>query len=126
MRRLERRRLVRSRASRQGRRASRLFVTTPAGRAAVRGWLEPPEDPRETMTADPLRTRFMYLGLLPPSRRRAWLDRAEEIVETQMQLIRAYAHGRGDDPFATLANDNALRLNRARLSWIRAARERLP
>jgi DNA-binding PadR family transcriptional regulator len=74
VRRLERRRLLASRADRKDRRARRLVRATPAGRRAFEDWLLDPVRAAD-FGFDPLRTRLFYADLVPRTRLEAFLAR---------------------------------------------------
>lgn len=80
VRRLEGDGLIVSRAGRQGRRARRLLAVTPQGRKALHAWLADAERAAR-IGFDPLRTRLLFATLLPPARRRAFLERVRAALD---------------------------------------------
>lgn len=131
MKRLEQRGLVASRERQEGRRRVRYLKCTAKGRTALGRWVGPPFGRDVGLTIDPLRTRMLYVELLEPARRAAWLDEAEQVLrqqDAQLDLLRAEAADpeQGDpDPWLQLAHENARLENQARLDWLRLARRRL-
>lgn len=126
MRRLETRALLCSQPTATGKRRGRLYSITPAGRQQLKKWIKGPWDVGEMFTFDPFRTRMLYLGALTSRERMAWLDRAERSLEAQDAIIRRFVDSPDNaDLFVQIANDHALRENRARRAWLVAAREAL-
>jgi DNA-binding PadR family transcriptional regulator len=126
--RLERRGLVRSRAHRVGRRASRRFAVTPPGLRQLKRWLGPPfADWILGVPMDPLRTRLSFLAALPAAQRAAFLAEAEKKVLAYFRLAkREVARTRADsDVYSQLVAKGVLGSLRARLAWLRAARRGL-
>lgn len=129
--RLARRGLIRSGARATGRRRSRVYAVTPAGLAALRGWLGPPfPDVVVGPPPDPLRTRLYFLEALPAPLRRRFLAEAEERVRGQLARLEEGADwDGGEGPWTVLADRGALRAMAGRLAWleeVRRALERAP
>ncbi len=124
LKRLEKRGLVAARQADTGKRPASEYAITRSGRAALRGWLRASLDPQAIAADDPLRTRMMFLGQLEPAARLEWIDAAEKAVRSQDTLISEFEAVLPDTLGVELANDNARRLNRARLRWLKEARER--
>lgn len=122
VRRLERRGLLRSAAASTGARRSRVYTATAAGVRAVKAWLRLPNNPAELATSDPLRTRAVYLDMLPEKDRYAWCERAKQLLEAHQRAVEAFAARTDDDPYMALANDNARRTTRARIEWLNSVR----
>ncbi len=114
--------LLSGRGTRAGDREATVWQCTTAGRAALRAWLDVPESSAELVTADPLRTRIVFLGLLSARARTLWLERAEEALHAHAEHIARLLAEERDDPWLALAHENALLQAQARLVWIRAAR----
>jgi DNA-binding PadR family transcriptional regulator len=125
VRRLARRKLVSGRRTRTGDRGATVWECSPAGRAELRAWLDVPSSSAELVTADPLRTRIIFLGFLPKSARARWLDRAEDALRAHRDHIARLLAEEGGDPWLALAHRNALLQADARLVWIREARAAL-
>ncbi len=123
--RLEERGLMASREAATGKRPAYHFTITRSGRAALRSWLKSSLDPSAAFADDPLRTRCLFLDQLTPTDRDEWLETAEHAVREQEQLIADYEERAPDTVWVRLANDNARRLNRARLRWLAQVREAL-
>lgn len=116
--------LLRSEAHATGSRKSRLYGLTPAGRAALVGWVGPPVPPEMvSVPPDPLRMRIAFMTVLPPARRRKFLEELETGLEGFLELFqRDYTERRLGDPQAELMAKGALRMQKARLEWIRDVR----
>ncbi len=126
MKRLERRGLVSSSLQRDGQRDVRYYRPTQSGRRALKGWMAPPGDAASMFTHDPLRTRMIYLELLSPRQRVAWLDEVEAALDGMFAIIDEPRPDRVDTGlFFKLANESARRSTHARLEWIRSARRQL-
>ena len=127
VRRLEKRGAVASKLEKQGRRKVRYYTSTKSGRKALREWIRPPFPAAVSVTVDPLRTRMLYLELLTPKQRSNWLDQAEQVLARQLEQIghAAMSPNEQHDLFMELARQNALLEVKARLKWIRLARQRL-
>ncbi len=126
--RLEASGLLASSAARTGRRASRLYELTPAGRRTLKAWLRPPlPEPAALMDIDPLRVRVRFLSVLTAKQRTAFLAEAE--AGLQEQIVRVTARCAEDkthgDLFAYLISRGALRTLRARVLWLREVRATL-
>jgi DNA-binding PadR family transcriptional regulator len=120
MERLARQGLIRSRPDATGRRASRKYVVTAAGLAALRAWLGPPLPPGVVgIPPDPLRTRLYFLEALPPRSRRRFLSESERKVRTHLARAQEQAdRGRGENLVTFLADRGAVLAMAARLEWI--------
>lgn len=127
VRRLEKRGALASRLQKDGRRNVRYYTCTNSGRKALREWIRPPFPAAVLVTVDPLRTRMLFLELLTPKQRAAWLDQAEQVLDRHLEQIGHFASSpdQEHDPFLELARQNGLLEVKARLKWIRLARKRL-
>ena len=86
--RLEARGYIHSEAHAQGRRKSRLYRVTPKGTAALKKWLRAShEDWVVGVPPDPMRTRFRFLGILPPSEARATVAKWQKGMERHVRAI---------------------------------------
>jgi DNA-binding PadR family transcriptional regulator len=124
MRRLDNEGLLRSEPAARGRRARRLYSTTPAGLRALRAWIGPPLRPDVvTVSHDPLRSRARFLAALTPAQRRRWLDSARRALDELEQRILAWeASEPHTDPFAAhMTRCGTLDLD-ARRTWLRELR----
>jgi len=126
--RLEGRGLVRARAHRAGRRASRRFALTARGRQMLERWLGPPlPDWVVGVPMDPLRTRMSFLAALPARRRTLFLGEAERQTRRHLEVARRAMTGAraGDDVFNHWVCRGAVASLEARLAWLSGARRRL-
>lgn len=116
--RLEDRGWLRSQADARGAQARRLYELAAAGRKALQAWFDDADAQDLEAPHDPLRTRLYFVGLLPPRRRRAFLEAAvaglEERVADEKRYLREL-----DDPVSRMAAEGGLVLQRARLRWLR-------
>jgi DNA-binding PadR family transcriptional regulator len=121
MRRLERRGLIRVRATTDDRRRGRLYGLTPAGRRALRRWLGTLADPVTTgVPPDPLRNRVAFFATLDPATRRTLLDGAAMELRADLGRVREYTSRQKADgrTYEYLVSAGAERMLEARLDWI--------
>jgi DNA-binding PadR family transcriptional regulator len=86
--RLQRSGLIRPTKHVVGRRHSKVFSLTRAGRKAFEAWLGPPvADFVGGVPPDPLRTRVRFLELLPPKKRATFLRSARASVDFQLKVV---------------------------------------
>ena len=128
--RLERAKLIRSRAVRRDGRSARMLEITDAGVDALKAWVGPPiEERMAAVSFDPIRTRLLFSEVLSNAKRMKLIDDAEEalaqVVAELSARWRHEANGEGNDPFARIATRGALDMARARLRWIRWVRKEL-
>ncbi len=122
VRRLERRKLLRSEIRATGRRPSRLYTLTPVGTRALQAWLSPPlPELAIGVPPDPLRTRLRVLEALPPAGRRAFLADARSRLRRHLCLVQADCRKRraSGQRFDFLMARGALHQMRAREAWLR-------
>jgi DNA-binding PadR family transcriptional regulator len=121
IRRLERRRLVRSVARRGDQRKTRLYRLTTAGQRAFETWLRPPLPPAsELINVDPLRVRVRFLGALPSAQRRAAISEARQKLRAFLTQVGAEvrkARARGDTA-QYLVSSGVQTSVRAQLTWL--------
>jgi len=104
----------------QGRKAL-LLSLSPAGRAALVAWLRQMPDELGDPNSDPIRSRLLFLGELPPDERRAFLARAAALTEQSiLSLTAVIAALPADEPFERFAHVGALRQLEARSDWLRS------
>ena len=122
--RLESAGLLRSVAHATGSRKSRLYNLTPAGRNALVRWVGPPLPPGIlSVPPDPLRMRIAFMTVLPPARRRRFLEAIEKGLHEFLEIFeRDYTERRLGDPQAELMAHGAVRMQKTRLEWIRGVR----
>lgn len=126
MQRLEKRGLLSSKLRREGKRNVRYYSANPQARRALKQWLTPPDDQLALLSIDPLRTRMLYLELLTPRQRAAWLDEIENGLKQSLSNIQeSHADQTSPTTFVELAFENAHLTSLARLEWIRLSRRRL-
>ena len=125
--RLERRKLVRSKAHATGRRKGRLFSLTSSGNSAFRAWLGPPlPDSITGVPPDPLRTRVNFLGALTAGQRREFLRAAREQAETHLRVVEEDCRKRGPrGTYPHLMARGAVFMMQARCAWLREVSDAL-
>jgi len=117
IRRLEARGLIESEPTDDGR-GTHLLRATPEGRAQVRRWLLC-EDGSRHLAEDPLRTKASFVGRLTPTQRRRWLEQAISASTEKLQQIETFFEKQAFPEFDIWAHENAVRLMRARIDWLR-------
>lgn len=109
-----------------GRKASQLDLA-PAGRAALVQWLVDEPDGLGDPSSDPIRSRLMFLGALPPDRQGPYvaqcLQRTEDSLAALTAVIAAIPT---DEPFELFAHEGARAQLAARRDWLRTLLPRLP
>jgi DNA-binding PadR family transcriptional regulator len=118
--RLEKWKLIRATAHADGRRNSKRYDLTPAGRRRLCAWMGPPLS-NETVgvPADPLRTRMGFLGALPKAQQEVFLAEAEQGLHEQIRLVEEdCARHLPKDRVNYLIGRGALAALKARLEWI--------
>lgn len=121
VRRLEKRKLLKSREQATGLRRRRAYVITPAGKKVLRAWIGPPlADEAISVAYDPLRTRVRFLGVVPAAQRQAWVRAAmEALLEVERRVKEWQGDYGGDDPFLTLTSRNGQLDVQSRRVWLR-------
>jgi len=99
------------------------YTITPEGRSALKAWMQP-DDPAwlTTVMFDPLRTRMLTLGILPPRQRDTFLELAERELEAAAKHQSVELRDADTDEWTAAALQGALAVTRARLRWIRSLR----
>ena len=121
-RRLEARGYIRAKSHATGRRQSKHYVVTRAGRAALARWIGPPLT-RESagVPMDPLRSRMRFLQFVPAARRRKFV--ASAIRETESWLAELSQVGSERSPaqghFYGLILRGAIAMMQSRIDWLR-------
>ncbi len=119
--RLEDRNLIESEAHQHGKRASRIFNITPAGRKALRSWIGPPL-PVWTVDIpiDPLRTRLRFLGVLSAEKQLLLLREAKDQLDRKLLEIREDCSRlkKLGDPFPYAMARGAFHVTKARINWL--------
>jgi DNA-binding PadR family transcriptional regulator len=118
--RLERRMLIRSVPHSTGERQARLFSVAPAGRRALKRWLDPDIPARVAgLPPDPLRTRIRFLGAVPTGAQREFLAAARRAVDEHLRIqLRDYKSRRKKGGFEYWMARGALMAMRARRAWL--------
>ena len=119
--RLERRGLIRSEAHSQGRRKSRLYRASPKGLAALRKWLHAAQhDWIVGVPPDPMRTRYRFLGLLPPGERRAIVIKWQKNMARHIRAVEEdfVVRKKTGNPFSYLLARGALLHLHSRQHWL--------
>jgi len=128
VRRLEEKGLIVGESAEWNSRRKRTFTLSPAGLQSLREWLSPPFGPSVgAATFDPIRTRIVFLGALPPRARKRFVDDAIRVVRERLVELEALyeterATGRKLDALGTRG---AIYELRARLEWLDGVREEL-
>jgi DNA-binding PadR family transcriptional regulator len=116
VRRLEKARLVRSRARKNGNRARREYELTASGIRALRAWVGPPlADEAVTVAHDPLRSRARFLGALSRADQLAWVAAARAALDEVEQRVRAWNPERGDRDLMTKSGELDVK---SRREWV--------
>lgn len=120
--RLEKRGFVAGEPLIRGKREGTAYRITKEGLAELRAWIaKPAREIASGALVDPIRTRMMMLGALPPNKRRevvAALRRAlEEDLEDVMTKRKEFESS--DSPYALAAWRGDLLVQRARLKWLK-------
>lgn len=129
MKRLEKRRVLKSVKSKEGRRYVRYYSVTSEGQADLRRWLTTDLGDQELISIDPIRTRLLYLHRLPKSKRVGWINRRKNELKTQIAEIRKQSlridSGSRDAIYQELAIENAVVNIQTRLKWLGKVESRL-
>lgn len=103
----------------QGRKAQLLSLST-AGQAALVAWLRHMPGELGDPSSDPIRSRLLFLGELPPDERRAFVVRALDLTDHSIaRLNEVIAALPADEPYERFAHVGALRQLEARRDWLR-------
>jgi DNA-binding PadR family transcriptional regulator len=117
--RLNRRRLLRVVGQTRDGRSGRLYALTASGRRAFLHWLCPPFSALTLgVPPDPIRTRFGFLGLLPPSIRLDLLNEVRDKFRHALAQLKARTTQEPMDPFELLALRGSYLALQARLTWV--------
>lgn len=120
LRRLERARLVKSKAKRNGKRERREYEVTPAGLKALRAWVGPPfSEEAVTVTHDPIRSRARFLGVLSQAERAAWIAAARAALDEVEKRVKEWDAKFGAEPGAAVMTASGELDVRSRREWVR-------
>ncbi|HRF59136.1 MAG TPA: PadR family transcriptional regulator [Fimbriimonadaceae bacterium] len=100
-------------------------VVTEAGRNALREWVAPPVPMTDVAhSADLLRLRFFFLGVVDPAERLAFIDEAIAGLQVfERQCVNLIADNQNiGDYFGALATVSSVIETRGRIAWLRLAR----
>ena len=121
IRRLENGGLIAS-SSPKGARARKTIRATPAGGAAIDGWLAGITPDIAGPAPHPVRTRMYFLGILSPAKRSAIIRKAIESTRSAAaeaeQRRASRPHATRNDIVQQLASEGVLYELRARLQWL--------
>ncbi len=123
VRRLERRKWIRSEPHATGHRGSLKYRLAPAGLRALRAWLGPPLSARTIgVPSDPLRTRIEFIAALPARQQTAFLLEAEIKLRQHLRtVVEDCRRWKRQHDFARYwPARGARQMLEARLDWIRA------
>lgn len=102
------------------------IVVTEAGRAALREWVAPPVPMADVAhSADLLRLRFFFLGVVDPAERLAFIDEAIaglEVFAKRCEDLISENQSLGDY-FGALATVSSVIETRGRIAWLKLARD---
>jgi DNA-binding PadR family transcriptional regulator len=125
IRRLKARGLLNHRAESTGKRRSEALSLSAKGTAALQEWIANLNEEMGSGGLDPIRTRVNYLAALAPEARLAFLDRAEEVTRSRLQLAReSQADPHAKDNWTLQATRSGLAHQlEARLRWLGELRD---
>jgi len=109
-------------------RDEKLIRVTDRGRTALKGWLTPPIPPPDIAhTADFIRARFFFLGILDPEERTAFIDDA--LAGLRLHLARcedaAVEAEKVGGRFAAMAMLAIILETKARIEWLETVRDQV-
>lgn len=121
IRRLTQQGLISEGSSTNDRRGGKLYVLTRDGKDVLEDWLYQSLTPLVIGTPpDPLRNRVLFLGFLPPKRRKSFLAGVRAGLEKQLKaVIRASEEFDQSNYYDYLSMRGAVLAARARLEWIK-------
>lgn len=99
---------------------------TPSGEAALREWITPPVPMTDvTHSADMLRLRFFFLGVVDQATRLGFIDRSIEGLEQFLRRCEDLIRENEEigDYFGALATASTIFETRARIAWLKTVRE---
>jgi DNA-binding PadR family transcriptional regulator len=119
--------LVEAQPSAAGGRKSNLLTLSSSGRAALVDWLREMPDGLGDPSPDPIRTRLLFIGDLPPAQRRAFVERSVALTENSIGSLQAViASIPADEPYEYFVHAGALHELQARRDWLRGVLAALP
>ncbi len=128
MSRLHKRGLVADEAGKRGRRQHKTYTVTTTGKAELRAWIRPPfPDGVGGATEDPIRSRLLFLSLLSPTARQAFLESALERVQAELSRVdEMLAEGiAADEAWQVIALEGCQAELQARIQWLTRVMHRL-
>jgi DNA-binding PadR family transcriptional regulator len=117
--RMKQKRLLRVVRSTGDGRGGKLYTLTAAGERAFLKWLNPPFSPLVLGTPpDPVRTRVIFLGVLSPAQRQAFLSETANQLHQYLAVMTS-AQSKISGTFERLAAQVCLQAMEARVEWMR-------
>ena len=106
----------------------KLIQVTEEGRAALEKWLTPPIPISDVAhSADFIRLRFFFIGVLEPKQRLAFID--DSLASLRSHLVRCEAlipaNEELGDYFGTLATLSIILETKARIQWLEIVRDQV-
>ena len=126
--RLAERGLIEGEAFTHGKREGTAYSITREGLGQLRAWISKPTSERASEAlVDPIRTRLMMLGALPPGQRRRVIANFRRALEDDLKEVtsKRTEFASLHDPYAVAAWRGDLLVQRARLQWVREVEQRL-
>jgi DNA-binding PadR family transcriptional regulator len=123
VRRLEQHGLVRSTDHTAGRKQSKRYVLTAAGKRELRRWLGPPlTEGTVGVPMDPLRNRLLYLQSLPADQQASFLKSAEEGLRLCLEQLKGVGVERAHQESSAhmLVLEGAIAMMQSRIEWLHA------
>ena len=106
----------------------KLIQVTPAGRAALEKWLTPPIPTADIAhSADFIRLRFFFIGVLEPKKRLAFIDDSLAGLRSHLARCEALipANEAIGDHFGALATLSIILETKARIQWLELVRDKV-
>lgn len=116
IRRLEVEGLIEKRPVEGDARGSEVLFCTPAGRDAVKTWVQAIR-PTHLLLEDPLRTKVQSLDLLDRDEQIAWIVETKAALHEKLNALEDYGKG-VTVPFHESVHDNAVSALRSRMDWL--------
>lgn len=111
-----------------GHEGERLVRVTDNGKAALENWLSPPIPIADVAhSADFIRLRFFFIGILDPQKRLAFID--DSLAALRNHLVRCEAlipaNEALGDQFGVLATLSVILETKARIQWLELVRDKV-
>jgi DNA-binding PadR family transcriptional regulator len=111
-----------------GHQDEKLIQVTPAGRAALESWLTPPIPIADIAhSADFIRLRFFFIGVLEPKKRLAFIDDSLDGLRSHLARCEALIPENEalGDHFGALATLSIVLETKARIQWLELVRDKV-